>query len=397
MSIAKVRNNHQLCRLGILALAATWACQPVQAPGTSAGSVAEPPPGATWEGEAFTFHKIRDDIYHAVGTGNLTVGCNGSVIINENDVLLVDSHMTPAASWALMKELENLTDKPVRYVVNTHFHFDHAHGNQAFGDDVEIIGHKYTREQLVAGASKEGRAWEMFVVDGLPARIQQAESALETAIDATDADAEAEARKQLAVHTNYRDATAAIVPTPPTMTLAKQMTLTRGGREIQLWFFGRGHTGGDVVVYLPEEKVIVTGDLVTSGISYMGNAYLSEWADTLDAVKELDFARPRRRLRGERENRTLPSLHPRPVDAYCREARVRRQRGRGGENHRPIEPRRALPSNRGARRPPARGRAWLRTSRRRRTIVAAASTHHPAERPGGLLAHIGFFVPRRGS
>ena len=129
----------------------------------------------------------------------------------------------------------------------------------------------------------------MFVVDGLPARIQQAESALETAIDATDADAEAEARKQLAVHTNYRDATAAIVPTPPTMTLAKQMTLTRGGREIQLWFFGRGHTGGDVVVYLPEEKVIVTGDLVTSGISYMGNAYLSEWADTLDAVKELDF------------------------------------------------------------------------------------------------------------
>ena len=169
------------------------------------------------------------------------------------------------------------------------FHFDHAHGNQAFGDDVEIIGHKYTREQLVAGASKEGRAWEMFVVDGLPARIQQAESALETAIDATDADAEAETRKQLAMHTNYRDATAAIVPTPPTMTLAKQMTLTRGGREIQLWFFGRGHTGGDVVVYLPEEKVIVTGDLVTSGISYMGNAYLSEWADTLDAVKELDF------------------------------------------------------------------------------------------------------------
>ena len=53
-------------------LAATWACQPVQAPGTSAGSVAEPPPGAIWEGDAFTFHKIRDDIYHAVGTGNLT-------------------------------------------------------------------------------------------------------------------------------------------------------------------------------------------------------------------------------------------------------------------------------------------------------------------------------------
>ena len=289
MSIAKVRNSHQLWQLWVLALAATWACQPVHAPETSPRSAAEPPPGAVWEGEAFTFHKIRDDIYHAVGTGNLTVGCNGSVIINENDVLLVDSHLTPAASWALMQELENITDKPVRYVINTHFHFDHVHGNQAFGDDVEIIGHKYTREQLVAGASKEGRAWEMFVVEGIPQRIQQAESKLETAIDATDTDAEAEARKQLAVHTNYRDATNAIVATPPTMTLTKQMTLTRGGREIQLWFFGRGHTGGDVVVYLPEEKVIATGDLVTNGIAYMGNAYLSEWADTLDAVKELDF------------------------------------------------------------------------------------------------------------
>ncbi len=286
MSIAKLKKIH---RLGVLALAATWACQPVQAPETSPASVEQPPPGAVWEGEAFTFHKIRDDIYHAVGTGNLTIGCNGSVIINENDVLLVDSHMTPAASWALVKEFETLTDKPVRYVVNTHFHFDHAHGNQTFGDDVEIIGHKYTRDQLVAGASKQGRAWEGFVVNGLPQNIQQAESALETAVDATDKDAEADARKQLAVLTNYRDATNAIVATPPTMTLTKQMTLTRGGRKIQLWFFGRGHTGGDVVVYLPEEKVIATGDLVVNGIAYMGDAYLSEWADTLDAVKQLDF------------------------------------------------------------------------------------------------------------
>ena len=177
----------------------------------------------------------------------------------------------------------------MRYVINTHFHFDHAHGNQIFGDDVEIIGHKYTREQLVAGASKQGRAWEGFVVKGIPERIQRAESSLKAAIDATDTDAEAEARKQLAVQTNYRDATDAVVATPPTMTLTKQMTLVRGGREIQLWFFGRGHTGGDVVVYLPEEKVIATGDLVTNGLAYMGNAYLSEWADTLDAVKELDF------------------------------------------------------------------------------------------------------------
>jgi glyoxylase-like metal-dependent hydrolase (beta-lactamase superfamily II) len=67
------------------------------------------------------------------------------------------------------------------------------------------------------------------------------------------------------------------------------MTLFRGGREIQLLFFGRGHTGGDVVVYLPQEKVIATGDLLTAGVSYMGDGYLDEWADTLEELKRLDF------------------------------------------------------------------------------------------------------------
>ena len=67
------------------------------------------------------------------------------------------------------------------------------------------------------------------------------------------------------------------------------MTLIGGGREIQLLFFGRGHTGGDVVIYLPQERVVATGDLLTGGLGYMGNAYLEEWADTLEEVKNLDF------------------------------------------------------------------------------------------------------------
>ena len=272
--------------MAALALAGTWACQPLPAP-DAAIDEAGPPPGAVWEGEAFTFHKVRDDIYHAVGTGNLTVGCNGSVIINENDVLLVDSHMTPAASWALLKELKNITDKPVRYVVNTHFHFDHAHGNQTFGDDVEIIGHEFTREQLVSGAI-DGRPC-LGPVRGRIARSYQGNRKQAPAIDATDADAEAELRKQVTVLKHYQDATNAVVPTPPTITLTKRMTLIRGGREIQLLFFGRGHTGGDVVVYLPQERVVATGDLLTGGLGYLGNAYLKEWADTLEEVKNLDF------------------------------------------------------------------------------------------------------------
>ena len=265
------------------------ACQPQAPPAseTPAPSAAAPA-GAVYEGEAFTFQEIQPGIYHAVGTGNLSVGCNGSIFVNEDDVLIVDSHITPAAAWALLKELKNITDKPVRYVVNTHFHFDHAHGNQVFPEDVEIIGHELTREQLVSGASKNGRSWDLFV-GGLPARVAEMEADLKAAKDASDQTKAEELEKNIAVQKHYQDATGAIEVTPPTTTLSQRMTLFRGGREIQLLYFGRGHTGGDVVVYLPQEKVVATGDLLTAGLSYMGDGYLEEWAETLEELKSLDF------------------------------------------------------------------------------------------------------------
>jgi len=282
-------NRSALCVGLALSLAALVACQPASPPpaeDSPAAATDSPPPGAVWEGDAFAFHEIRDGVYHAVGTGNLTVGCNSSIVVNDDDVLLVDSHMTPAASWALREELKNLTDKPIKYVVNTHFHFDHSHGNQIFADDVEIIGHRFTRDQLVSGASKRGRGWELFV-EQLPEQIKQTEQKIADAGD--DGDAKAELERQLEIQKHYLDATNAIVPTPPTITLTKRMSLTRGGRQIELLFFGRGHTGGDVVVYLPQERVLMTGDLVTAGIPYMGDGYLEVWADTIEELKSLDF------------------------------------------------------------------------------------------------------------
>ncbi|MNC85289.1 Beta-lactamase 2 precursor [compost metagenome] len=67
------------------------------------------------------------------------------------------------------------------------------------------------------------------------------------------------------------------------------MTLHRGNREIQIRYLGRGHTGGDVVVYLPKERLVITGDLLTSGLSNMSDSYPFEWAATLDELKKLDF------------------------------------------------------------------------------------------------------------
>jgi cyclase len=67
------------------------------------------------------------------------------------------------------------------------------------------------------------------------------------------------------------------------------MTLHRGGREIQLLFLGRGHTAGDVVLHLPKERIIATGDLLVNGTSYMGDAFFTEWIQTIETLKGLDF------------------------------------------------------------------------------------------------------------
>ena len=243
------------------------------------------PPGAEFSGEAFRFNKIQDGIYHAVGSGAMSVGCNATIIVNAEDVLIVDSHSTPAAAWALAEQVKTITDKPIRYVINTHFHWDHAHGNQVYGPDVEVIGHEFTRRMLAAGESMRGRSWDMFI-GGVPSQIAQLGKQIEAMADGAPKE---KLREQLRIQEQYRQALATIKPQPPTITLTDTMTLYRGGREIRLMFLGRAHTGGDVVVYLPKERVVATGDLLTAGPSYLGDAYLMDWSATLERLRALDF------------------------------------------------------------------------------------------------------------
>jgi cyclase len=236
-----------------------------------------------------TFHRftpVADGVYIASATGGMNVGSNSAVIINDRDVVVVDSHITPSAARALLADLRTLTDKPVRFVVNTHFHFDHAHGNQVFPDDVLVIGHEVTRQLLLADPLR-GRTF-LAMTAPLPGQIAD----LETQIAAQGNAAEkSKLQDRLQVLKAYATATTEVRPQPPNVTVKTKMTLYRGSREIQLLFFGRGHTGGDLVVYLPKEKVLCTGDLVTAGLSYLGDAYVDEWVDTLEQVKALDFAK----------------------------------------------------------------------------------------------------------
>ncbi len=243
------------------------------------------PPGTTYRGQAFTFHKIHDGIYHAVGTGNLIVMSNAAIIEGDRDVLVVDSHVTPGGAWALREELKAVTSKPIRFVVNSHYHFDHSHGNQIYGPEVEIIGHEFARQMMVAGKSVDSRAYEFFV-GGVPNTIKSLEAKLASASDDT---ARATIQSQLDVQRNHVEGTRAVKPMPPTVTLDRTLTLHRGSREIRILFLGRGHTAGDVVVYLPRERVVATGDLLVENTSYMGDAFFTEWIETIERLKALDF------------------------------------------------------------------------------------------------------------
>jgi len=242
------------------------------------------PAGTAHNGAAFRFNKIADGVYHAIGTGAMTVVGNSSVIVNDDDVIVVDDHVSPAAAWVLVEEIKKLTDKPVRTVINTHFHYDHAHGNQIFGKDVSIIGHEFTREMLLGGKSSEMPLYKNYVT-GLPGQI----ATLRQRITA-EADPAAKTRLQAQLETAENNAAsqAELKPTPPNVTLRTNLTLYRGSREIQIRFLGRAHTAGDVVVYLPKEKIVITGDLLTSTLSNMSDAFVNEWVSTLDELKKLD-------------------------------------------------------------------------------------------------------------
>src|ERR1043165_6384207 len=103
------------------------------------------PAGTAHTGKAFRFNKVKDGVYHAVGTGSLAVVGNSSFIVNDNDVIVVDDHVSPAAAWVLLEEIKDVTNKPVTTVINTHFHYDHASGNQIFVQAaVTVIGHEFT-------------------------------------------------------------------------------------------------------------------------------------------------------------------------------------------------------------------------------------------------------------
>jgi cyclase len=213
------------------------------------------------------------------------VNCNTAIIESDDGVVIVDTHSKPSAARLIVQELRGLTTKPVRYVVNTHFHWDHWHGNEAYPaayPNAEIITNQITREAM---ATKGLKRIQDHVRQG-PGEIAQLKADLAAA---GSGERRAQLADDLKQAEGYLAEVTALKPALPTMAFDRTMKLYRRDREIHLLYLGRAHTEGDVFVYLPKEKVVITGDAVIGWTPFMGDGYPEDWAATLDRLAELDF------------------------------------------------------------------------------------------------------------
>ncbi|MES0808297.1 MBL fold metallo-hydrolase [Roseibium sp. SCPC15] len=176
-------------------------------------------------------------------------GCsNTGVIIGERGILIVDGQATPSHAEKVLKKIRDITDKPVKQVVLTHFHAENTLGSWAF-EPGEVISSDLTRRMI------ETRGIE-------------------------DIHVSRERFKAL-----FADLSAIPAVCAPTMTIASSMTIDLGGREVRLMHLGRGHTMGDLVVWVPDSSVIFAGDLVQSTTApYCGDAHLADWPRALDRI-----------------------------------------------------------------------------------------------------------------
>ncbi|MEO5695975.1 MAG: MBL fold metallo-hydrolase [Burkholderiaceae bacterium] len=203
---------------------------------------------ADLEEKKITFSQISEHAWAYTAEGDPNTG----IVIGDDAVLVADTQATPAMAADVVRRIREVTDKPIKYVVLTHYHAVRVLGASAYKPE-QIIASQDTRE-LIVERGEQDKASE---IGRFPRLFQNVES----------------------------------VPpgmTWPTMTFTGKMTLWLGKLEVQLIQLGRGHTKGDTVVWLPEERALLSGDLVEfDATPYAGDAYFKDWPQTLDNVAAL--------------------------------------------------------------------------------------------------------------
>jgi glyoxylase-like metal-dependent hydrolase (beta-lactamase superfamily II) len=176
---------------------------------------------------------------------------NSGVVIGDDCVLVVDAQATPAMAEDVIQRIRQVTDKPIRHLVLTHYHAVRVLGASAYSG-AQIIASRATRELIV----ERGQQDMDSEIGRFPRLFQGRES----------------------------------IPglTWPALTFERRITLWLGAREVQVVHVGRSHTAGDTVVWLPKERVLFAGDTVEFGATpYCGDAHFGDWPSTLDQIRQL--------------------------------------------------------------------------------------------------------------
>ena len=236
--------------------------------------------------------KLADSVYGFIWKDlmNNPVEGNSLFVINDEDVLVVDAALFPTTTRLMIDELKKLTSKPVRYVVNTHFHDDHVNGNFVYRENwpgVEFIAHRETRTDIIElvnkarGKDLQGMVETIAMYEGwLDSGKDNTGKILDEARKGRVANALELYKQGIVEYKTVKDA-------PPDLTFSDSLVLHRGERVIKIMWLGLGNTRGDAIVYLPNEGIAATGDLFVYPIPFGFGSYYKDWITTLARVDSL--------------------------------------------------------------------------------------------------------------
>jgi cyclase len=203
----------------------------------------------------FKLYSIGDDVYAAIHKPGGQAICNAGFVDLGKEVIVFDSFLSIAAARDFKEAIREMTGKPVRWLVNSHSHNDHIRGNQVFVPGASILSSAAIRDDLVNHGREQADAEQSYATE----RVSLYQGMLEESRSDTE-------REDAKMWLGYFKAMAESYPdlkiTPPDLVFKDSITIYGNKRAVKLIEFQQGHMESDIVLYLPEEQILFTGDLV---------------------------------------------------------------------------------------------------------------------------------------